>query len=85
MPTSTITAQDLLRSLAQDGKIEKNPERFLNLRSDDPIPPIFLSDKVAIYSELANILKSLAGRDPSLNRIHQEIESQINEIKAQIG
>lgn len=85
MTTSVITVQTLLRSLARAGKINRNPERFLNLNDSDPIPGLFVSDKVAIYSELAEILRELAGKDPKLMMPYQQLIATLDQLRKDLS
>lgn len=84
MSTTIITAQVLLRSLAKAGKIEVYPERFLNLGPNEPLPGLFLTDKIAIYAELVEVLKELAGSDQSLLQPYQQLYNILQQLKSQL-
>jgi hypothetical protein len=81
MNTSVVTAQTILRSLAESGKITIAKERFLNLGPRDEIPGLFKTDRIAIYSELLKVLEELSGNDNSLIEPCKELRKVIEELR----
>lgn len=81
MNTSVVTAQTILRSLAESGKISIAKERFLNLGPGDEIPGLFKTDRIAIYSELLKVLEELSGNDHNLIQTCKELRKIIEDLR----